>query len=444
MQAPVFQSVTRLWRHPRFRRLLLLRVITQAADGCLQVGLASYVLLSPYQQPDGWSIAMVLAITLLPFSVLGPFVGIVIDRWSRRQILLVGDLVRVGLALTISALVATGDRSGPVQLAIMAVALIALSLNRFVMATISAALPHTIEPQEYLSANTIMPLVGPLGVLIGGAVVLGLRSSVGQVWQTYQADALGFVVSATGFAVASFLASRFARPELGPDHEHHRSAREVLVGLQAAVRHLAHRRPAGIGLVTIGLQRVLWGIAMVGTILIYRNHFHAVDQVAAATRDLALWAGATTAGFLLASALTPPMAARYGVRRWMVVLCLAATVFQAVPGSILRPVTLVAASFLLGLVAQSFKICTDTLVQAHIEDTYKGRVFVLYDMIFNGAQVVAAVIAAAILPPEGASLVVFVGLAVGYGVLGLWFVATSGRIGTERFDRGTESARIRA
>jgi len=95
-------------------------------------------------------------------------------------------------------------------------------------------------------------------------------------------------------------------------------------------------------------------------------------------------------------------------------------------------------------VAQSFKICTDTLVQAHIEDTYKGRVFVLYDMIFNGAQVVAAVIAAAILPPEGASLVVFVGLAVGYGVLGLWFVATSGRIGTERFDRGTESARIRA
>ncbi|MDO5286374.1 MAG: MFS transporter, partial [Actinomycetia bacterium] len=361
---PVFQSVARLWRHPRFRRLLLLRVITQASDGCLQVGLASYVLLSPYQQPDGWSIAMVLAITLLPFSVLGPFVSIVIDRWSRRQILLLGDLTRVGLALVIGSLVMTGNRSGAVQLGIAAAALAALSLNRFVMATISAALPHTIEPEEYLSANTLMPRVGPLGVLIGGGVVLGLRSSVGQVWETYQADALSFAVAATGFGTAAFLASRFARPELGPDHEHHRSAREVIVGLRAALGHLAHRRPAVLGLVTIGLQRVLWGVAMVGTILIYRNHFHAVDEVEAATADLALWAGATTAGFLLASALTPPMAARIGVRRWMVVLCLAAAGFQAVPGSVFQPLALVLASFLLGLLAQSFKICTDTLVQA--------------------------------------------------------------------------------
>jgi hypothetical protein len=64
----------------------------------------------------------------------------------------------------------------------------------------------------------------------------------------------------------------------------------------------------------------------------------------------------------------------------------------------------VAASFMLGLGAQSLKICTDTLVQAHIDDTYKGRVFIIYDMVFNAALATAAAIAALVLPPDGVSV----------------------------------------
>ncbi|HPZ51268.1 MAG TPA: MFS transporter, partial [Propionibacteriaceae bacterium] len=86
------------------------------------------------------------------------------------------------------------------------------------------------------------------------------------------------------------------------------------------------------------------------------------------------------------------------------------------------------------------KICTDTLVQAHIDDTYKGRVFVIYDMVFNAALSIAAVIAALILPANGVSVPVFLGLAVAYGVIAVGFAIWSGRIGPELFDRGTESA----
>ena len=88
------RSLRQLWRHRLFRRLLAVRVATQTADGVLQVALASFVLFSPQRQPDAASVAAVLAITLLPFSVLGPFVGVVLDRWSRRQILVVLDLAR--------------------------------------------------------------------------------------------------------------------------------------------------------------------------------------------------------------------------------------------------------------------------------------------------------------------------------------------------------------
>lgn len=437
----VFSSVASLWRHEAFRRLLLLRIITQTADGCVQVGLASYVLFSPYQQPDGWSVAAILALTLLPFSILGPFVSTVLDRWSRRQIILITDSGRVLVALTIGAIVFSGNRSAPMQYTLAGVALVALSANRFLLAAISSSLAHTVDPDEYLSANTVMPLVGPLGAVIGGGVVLGARFLLGKLLPLYQADAFAFGLAACGFATSAFMASRFSRTALGPDHHHHHTARDVFQGLVAALGHLSHHKPAALGLITLGVQRVLWGIAMVGTILIYRNHFHAVTDVNAAMADLGVWALATGIGFFAASAITPPMAARVGVRRWMIVLGLAAGIFQAFPGSVFMRVSLVAASFLLGLVAQSFKICTDTLVQAHIEDGYKGRVFVLYDMIFNAATVVAAVIAAAVLPADGLSLPIFLGLAVAYLALAAAFTVVSGRLGAATFDRGTESTK---
>ena len=94
-----WQNLKCLWHHPRFRRILGVRIFTQAADGTLQVGMASYVLLSPEQQPDAWSIAMVLAITLLPFCLLGPFVSLVLDRWSRQRILVGTDGLRCLLSL---------------------------------------------------------------------------------------------------------------------------------------------------------------------------------------------------------------------------------------------------------------------------------------------------------------------------------------------------------
>ncbi len=437
----VFSSVARLWRHEAFRRLLLLRIVTQTADGCIQVGLASYVLFSPYQQPSAGAIAAVLALTLLPFSVLGPFVSTVLDRWSRRQILVITDSMRVVFALAIGILVGSGNRSTPVQLGLAGVALLALSANRFLLAAISSAMAHTINPDEYLSANTVMPLVGPLGAVIGGGVVFGSRFVLGRWLPVYEADAFAFFLAALGFSTSAFLASRFARNALGPDHRHHHSARDVLRGLHAAVGHITHHRPAALGLGMIGLQRVLWGIAMVGTILIYRNHFHTVADVNAAMADLGIWALGTGIGFFAASAVTPPMASRVGVRRWMIVLTLASAVFQAFPGAVFTRVSLVAASFLLGMASQSFKICTDTLVQAHIEDSYKGRVFVVYDMIFNAALVLAAVVAALVLPPDGVSLPIFLGLSVGYLVLGVGFTLVTSRMGSATFDRGTESTR---
>jgi MFS family permease len=432
------RSLRCLWRHRYFRRLLAVRVATQSCDGLLQIALASYVLFSPERQPDAAAIATVLAITLLPFSVLGPFVGVVLDRVSRRQVLVVVDLTRSVLALGLAALVATGLRTPGVETLFYGVVLLAMSLNRFLLAALSASLPHTIDEDEYMVANSVVPTVGPAGALVGVGVGTGLRLVLGRSMPDYTANAVLFAVVAAGFVFSACLALRIPRQRLGPDVQEPSRARDVVKGLTEALAHLRDRRAAGLGLLTIGAHRVVYGIVTVATILVYRNYFHSVDQVDAAIADLGLLVVITGAGFVLAAAVTPPATAALGVRRWLILSLVASAALQVLPGAIYAKVPLMVAAFLLGLAAQNIKICVDTLVQAHVDDELKGRVFVLYDMVFNVALVVAAVVGAVVLPADGRSVLALVVLAACYLALAAVFTVVTRGLD---LDAGTESLR---
>jgi len=176
----------------------------------------------------------------------------------------------------------------------------------------------------------------------------------------------------------------------------------------------------------------------VATILVYRNHFHRLEDVDAALADLGLLVVVTGAGFVLAAAVTPPATAALGVRRWLVLSLAASAVLQVLPGAVYARLPLLVAAFILGLAAQNIKICVDTLVQAHVADAFKGRVFVLYDMVFNVALVLAAVIGALVLPPDGRSVPLLVLLAGCYLALALAFAAVTRGLD---LDAGTESLR---
>ena len=436
--ATFLTSLRRLWRHQMFRRLLAVRVATQSCDGLLQIALASYVLFSPERQPDARSIAIVLAITLLPFSVLGPFVGVVLDRLSRRQILVVVDLTRAVLALGLGALVATGLRTGGVEALFYAGVLLAMSLNRFLLAALSASLPHTIDADEYMVANAVVPTVGPAGVLVGAGVGTVLRLVLGRSMPDYSANAILFVVVAAGFVLSASLALRIPRHRLGPDGHEPTRAGDVVRGLVEALAHLRERAPAGLGLLTIGAHRIVYGVVTVATILVYRNYFHTIDEVDAAIADLGVLVAVTGAGFVLAAAVSPPLSARLGVRRLLLLCLVGSAVFQVLPGAIYTRATLLVAAFLLGITAQVTKICVDTLVQAYVDDDVKGRVFVLYDMVFNMALVIAAVLGAFLLPADGRSVSIVLALAGCYLLTAVAFAAVSRGLS---MDRGTESVR---
>ena len=433
----------RLLALPAFRRLFAMRVFTQAADGTLQVGMASYILFSPQSQPDAWAIVAVLAITLLPFSLLGPFVSILLDHWSRRQSAVVVDLIRAAIGVIIALIVGSGHRTTGSQAVLYLLLLVALSLNRFLLAGLSAGMHHTVPRSEFLNASAVMPMIGPAGVMVGGGIAGAIRLIGSHYMPTYRADAIIFLVASVIWVASAFLALGFARAALGPDRTDRpvapgRSVAEVGRGMIAAFVHLRRRPPALLGLVTIALQRFGFGLLSVAVMLMYRNYFHSQTEVNRALLSFGGWAGATGIGFVLSGALVPPMTRWLGMSATATLLLSATAIVQVAPGSIFQPWALMVSGFFIGWFAQSFKICVDTLVQAHVDEDIKGRVFVLYDGVFNAAIVVAAVFAAFVLPVTGANRAVFWGLSIGYALLAVAFWLGSRSIGTHHFNEGTE------
>jgi len=427
------RHLNHLLRGQGFRKLFLVRVSSQLTDGVFQVALAAYVIFSPEQQPSPSAIAAALAVVLLPFSVLGPFVGVLLDRWSRRQVLAWSNFVRVGLVALVAAAVQL-DWRGP---ALFGLILVCLSVNRFLLAGLSAALPHVVEPEDLVTANAVTPTAGTLSFLVG----LGLGSLVrtayvaalGRVVEPHQFDAnVGVLLTAAAlYGVAGLLALRIPRDDLGPDFDPDRpaareAARHVAAGLVDGLRHLGERRAAAYGLATIGAHRFFYGVSTVSLILLYRNYFHTPDETDAAFAGLSIAVLVSGIGFVVAALVTPVVTDVVTQRTWVLTLLVTAAVTQVFPGALFTEPALLVSAFFLGVASQGIKICVDTFVQTHVDDAYRGRVFSLYDVIFNVAFVAAAGVAAAVLPPDGKSYAVVAAISVGYLLTALGYARAEG------------------
>ncbi len=420
------RHLVRLLRGRWFRRLFTVRVASQFTDGVFQVALAAYVIFSPEQQATPTAIAAALAVVLLPFSALGPFVGVFLDRWSRRQVLAWSNFVRVGLVLVVALAVHTGLR-GP---ALFALILACLSVNRFLLAALSAALPHVVADDELITANALTPTAGTVVYVLG----LGVGTASRYLWQRVGLgpDVGVLLLASALYGVSGALALRIPRTMLGPgpDPERpgvHEAVREVARGLVRGLRHLGSRRPAALGLGAIAAHRFWYGISTVAMILLYRYYFHGPGDVDAALAGLSLAVLVSGLGYFAAALLTPVVTARIPTRSWMLMLLCGAAVTEVFPGALYTQPALLVAAFFLGLASQGLKICVDTLVQTNIDDAYRGRVFSLYDVIFNVTFVAAAACAAAVLPLDGKSYLVLASISVGYLLTAVGYAALTGK-----------------
>lgn len=401
-----------LIRHPRLSRLFALRWSGQATDGIFQSALASFVLFSPERQASALSAALAFAVVLLPYSLIGPFVGTVLDRISRQRALFAANLLRAVDLMVIAFLVSHGRTGVELTVAVLA----AFGINRLILAGLSAGLPLVIESKSLIAANALAVTGGSLLVVLGGGLGLALRKILDPMHDANRSDASLILVASFGYFVAAALTLRLRRKEIGPqDHEKaEASFIEGLVEMREGVAYLLRHADAARGIITTAIQRGGLTALVLVALLLERNTFHLSSKPEAGLSGLAIALSIAGVGITLGALVAPSGVARVGRHAWMRCMMAGSAVSPLFLVLSISPTSLYIAAFLTSFFGQSLKVTNDALVQATIEDIYRGRVFAVYDVVVNGAIVSGAILAALALPLSGRSLIVPASISLAY------------------------------
>jgi len=373
---PTRQRAREALRSDDFRRLFTIRLITQSGDGLFQAALISSIVFNPEEQNTILGFAIATLIVSLPFSVIGPFTGVFIDRWSRRKILVVAPWLRAAAVW----LVLFEPKAAPVLF--FGGALWVLSVNRFYLATAVAVVPRLVPTQDLLIANSMTTVGGTVALLLGVFVGGWIADLVG--------DVPVIAIAGVEWLVASLIATRIRSPLL-PHHvpeapvrdEIRRVARDFADGIT-----LLARTPRALGPITsITLDQVGQGIVLVLSLFVFRHRFG--EGVGSFSNLI----GAGGLGVLLGILTVGKLEERFPKERIVARAFFAGGVVLIAVATYITGWSVLVASFAVGLTFAWKKIPVDTMVQEAIPDGYRGRVFAVYDVAYNLSRVAAAFLA---------------------------------------------------
>ncbi|HZO26172.1 MAG TPA: MFS transporter [Chloroflexota bacterium] len=350
---------------------------------------------------QGVAVAGLAVAEILPVLLLGPIAGVLIDRVSRKAVLIGADLVRAVLVLSLlwpqgawhAYLVAAGLAAG----------------NVFFNPTLQAVIPVLTTPEQRLAANSVSWSTGRLVQILASAVVGGLIGLVG--------IGPAFVLNAASFVVSALLIMRLPIPlhagQLAGD------ARRGLSGYLADARHglafAASDRFVSRLLVVQALASFATGAT--GAMLVVLSE----QQLRLSPSGFAWLIGAIGVGALLGPLIPNILARDYRDARWLfvpyvirgVVDMLLAT-FTALPIALLL-------LFVYGLNTSTDIVVFNATLQEAIPDRVRGRVFALLDITWNGMRLLSLAIGGALVDLVGIQALYWVGgaLLLVAGLLGL-------------------------
>ncbi|CAB4335648.1 unannotated protein [freshwater metagenome] len=373
-------------------------------DGIFQSALASFVIFSPERQADALSAALAFAVVLLPYSVIGPFVGTILDRVSRQRAIAYSNLIRA-ITLTVVSLLIFQGKTG-VELTIFV--LVAFGVNRLILAGLSAGIPLMIESKHLISANALAVTGGSVCVVLGGGIGLGLRRLLDGVATADHADGYIILAGAVGYLLAALFAAALKKREIGPlDHEiKNASFSQGLIEMREGVKFLRQNMDTARGIAAVAVHRGGITALTLIALLLERNTFNDPADNEAGLAGLSFVLSIAACGFVVGAVIAPYGVRKVGRHRWMRFAMAASTFGPLFIVFTRTPLTLSCAAFVTALFGQSLKVTNDALVQSKIDDIYRGRVFSVYDVVVNGAIVSGAVIAALLLPNTGDAFLV--------------------------------------
>ncbi|MFF6774216.1 MFS transporter [Streptomyces sp. NPDC012637] len=377
-------------------KLIELHAVNGAGDVMITVALASTVFFSVPTDEARGRVALYLGITMLPFTLLAPVIGPLLDRipHGRRAAMAAAMLTRAVLALLMSGAVATGG----IQLYPAALGVLVASKAYGVVR--SAVVPRLLPPNfSLVKANSRVTLAGLLATGIAAPIGAGLQQ-IGPGWPLYGASVL--------FLLGTYWALRMphkvdsAKGERRAHLLTHGEKKPSLRTVGPAVLH---------GLQANASQRMLSGFLIFFLAFLLRVHPLPGQSAAVSLGMVAVAAGVGNAcGTAVGSLLKERGHGPEVIIATMVTTVLGAAICAAVFFGGLMVAVLGAVA---GLTQALSKLSLDALIQRDVPESVRTSAFARSETALQMAWVVGGAIGIS-LPLNGT-----VGMSVAAGILAL-------------------------
>ncbi len=402
--------------------------MSQAADGLAQ-GVAGVVLvLDPLESGTPGRILALFAQTLLPYSLISPFLGVFVDRWDRKKLLIATLLLRTALLTSLPLWSRALSEDRALMLAVLGL----LGLGRLFSTAKGAVLPVVLHEHHLLRGNTLSSVVGFIGALLGGVVGLVIAGLLEPV-TTIALIGLVYIGGALATRRIAVFLGHPPRAEVPLAADIARVARELVTGVRAVWVRPRARWP----LAAIFLLRASGIVVVIAAIVIIKAEFPGDSGDLGRKVSGGVLLGVSGLGGFLAS-FAAPWLGRFLNKPALILVGFAVSGGATVAFGGFAAVVPVGAVMLFGGFGGFItKVSVDAQVQEALPDDYRGRAFSLYDILYNLASVAAALIVVSVAGISVAVWVMGTGLAtLGAGVLLGIAMARSGML-----RRGREPAR---
>jgi MFS family permease len=315
---------------------------------------------------------MAIAISL-PQLLFGLLAGVFVDRWNRKRIMIISDLVR---GLLVLGFIVVRE---PDQVWILYVlGFLQAAVGTFFEPAKGALIPALVHDQALLSANALSQTTRVVTGVVGSALAGVLIGVAGSGWPAFTLDALSFFVSAGFIARVSV---RGTSAGVGGDG----SARQALRQLMDGLRFLVAQRLLMTVLVVLSVAML--GIGAVNVLFVP----FLVDVLGVPVVALGAVDGAQVAGMVLGSGFVAALATRLKTTQIVVAGISAIGILMAIIGAAPNVWIVLIALFLLGLCLTPLQAAVSTLMQRTVPDDKRGRA----GSALNTAMTLASVISMA-------------------------------------------------
>jgi MFS family permease len=296
-----------------------------------------------------WVAALLIA-DFLPIVVIGLVLGPLVDRLSRRGLMVVSDLMRFGVFAALPFV------DSPA--AIVALAGVAGLATGFFRPAASAAVPNLVPDEELTNANSLLQSIETVAWMVGP--ILGAL-----MFAAWGPD-VPYAVNAVTFLVSAALVAGIAEGKLRSEESLTRGHwRDVADGVRLV-----------LGSAPLRTVLIVWNIALVGSAAVnVAEVFFATDTLGAGDVGFGVLVAASGIGLVIGSFLAPPALAKVGIRRHY----LASIVLMGlgIAAAAFSPSIWFAVPFIIGssIGNGAAIVANQLLVQRGAPDRYRGRAF---------------------------------------------------------------------